>query len=1278
MGQITPDSSDALAREGSLRALYELAVLASGVRDPGEVAKLAVDHARLLLAADGAVVFAFDVTTGLLEPVQETESPVSEPPIAPGEGAIGIAFRTSKPVRIDDYQNWEHSIQESARRGMVSGLAVPLIAEDRPIGALGVWTLDQRAFTDSEVQLLSLIAAQLAPALQAARLTEEAQRKAQMFQALHEVAVAAAGVLAAEVLAKLVTERALQLLKADGAGLWWLDPEPGRLAQVAVVDTRQGAVADVEPGQGAIGLAYQKRRAVMIDDYQTWPGAIPQMLKKQVAALAAVPLVVGDRPAGSIAVWSYQRRRFDPEDIQLLALFAAQVAPAIESAHLTAQAAERARTFEALHELSVAAGGVLDPKGLASLAVDRATDLLEADSSALVWWDPEAELLRVLADNAEFELTAPEAGAMQGASGLAFQQRKAVIIGDYASWPGAHQTAVTHGVRSIAAVPLFAGDRPVGALVVRSRRAGAFDQAGGRLMSLLGAQVAPALEAARLLGQREAQAAAFRILHELAVAGGGVLIPQVLAGQAVNFALELTGSDAATLGVWDEASGVIVALAGTEVGWAPEDAPTPGVGALGVALESRREVVVDDYQTWAHAHPAGLREGFRSTLAVPLLVGDRALGALSVRRSTLDPYHREHVTLLSLLAAQVAPALAAARLVEERQHQAAAFVALHQLAVAAGGVLQAEDLAKLAVEQACELFNLERAALYWWDEASSRLVQLAFAGERGSTRLRSGVGTAGVAFAVVQAVEVGDYQNWESSSKWARQSGYQSALAVPLLVQDRPVGAITMSSRARRRFSSEETQLLTLLAAQVAPALEAARLYANLARSESRFRSLYDTIACGVLVQDPTGIVMDANRAAEEIFGLSLAQMRGRPSSELWEASDEDGAHDARPAMMALRSRQPVRNFTMRVLRRDGQARWLQADSIPVLNAAGEPAQVVSSLIDVTERRRAEAALKESEERFHAVFDRSAIGIARVGLDGDLIETNPALGSMLGYEAWELVGTPISALIHPEDFNPSVLTEMTAGRENGVQLEVRALRRNSTLMWGNATASLVRGEGGEPLFLIWMIEDISARKGQEAELEHQALHDALTGLPNRSLLHDRLLQAIRLGQRDEQPMALMMMDLDRFKDVNDTFGHHSGDLLLRAVAVRLTAELRASDTVARLGGDEFAIVMMGVDSEAFAAAAARKLLRALEPPFEIDGERFDVGASIGIALFPQHGDDADSLMRRADVAMYVAKRSGSGYAVYSPEEDTNSPERLALSGKQFSSCKFCYFSCKFR
>ena len=217
-------------------------------------------------------------------------------------------------------------------------------------------------------------------------------------------------------------------------------------------------------------------------------------------------------------------------------------------------------------------------------------------------------------------------------------------------------------------------------------------------------------------------------------------------------------------------------------------------------------------------------------------------------------------------------------------------------------------------------------------------------------------------------------------------------------------------------------------------------------------------------------------------------------------------------------------------------------------------------------------------------------------------------------------------------------------------------------MWGNATASMVKGDSGEPLFVIGMIEDISARKAQEAELEHQALHDALTGLPNRSLLQDRLLQAIRMGQRDQHPMALMMMDLDRFKDVNDTFGHHSGDLLLREVAVRLTAELRASDTVARLGGDEFAIVLMGVESESVAAAGARKLLRALEPPFEIDGERFDVGASIGIALFPQHGDGADALMRRADVAMYVAKRSGSGYAVYAPEEDTHSPERLALTG----------------
>jgi len=179
------------------------------------------------------------------------------------------------------------------------------------------------------------------------------------------------------------------------------------------------------------------------------------------------------------------------------------------------------------------------------------------------------------------------------------------------------------------------------------------------------------------------------------------------------------------------------------------------------------------------------------------------------------------------------------------------------------------------------------------------------------------------------------------------------------------------------------------------------------------------------------------------------------------------------------------------------------------------------------------------------------------------------------------------------------------------------------------------------------------------EMRSLAMTDALTGLPNRMLLHDRLRQALALAQREGTSLALMLMDLDRFKEVNDTLGHHYGDILLQQVGARVRAALRTSDTVARLGGDEFAVILPVTD-EAGAALAARNILAALEPPVVVDGHALDIRASIGVAIFPQHGDDAPGLLRRADVAMYVAKRARGGLSIYHEEHDHHSPRRLAL------------------
>lgn len=194
-----------------------------------------------------------------------------------------------------------------------------------------------------------------------------------------------------------------------------------------------------------------------------------------------------------------------------------------------------------------------------------------------------------------------------------------------------------------------------------------------------------------------------------------------------------------------------------------------------------------------------------------------------------------------------------------------------------------------------------------------------------------------------------------------------------------------------------------------------------------------------------------------------------------------------------------------------------------------------------------------------------------------------------------------------------------------------------------------------------LAEEIRRREHSEMTLQHLALHDGLTSLPNRSLLADRVQQALASCRRDRRPLALLLMDLDRFKEVNDTFGHHQGDLLLQEIGRRLRAGLREADTVARLGGDEFAVLLPLTDAHG-ASETARTLLEMLGAPIDLEDRAFEVSASIGIAVFPDHGDDSATLLRRADVAMYAAKRAGTGAAVYSPDQDQNSPDRVALVG----------------
>ena len=234
------------------------------------------------------------------------------------------------------------------------------------------------------------------------------------------------------------------------------------------------------------------------------------------------------------------------------------------------------------------------------------------------------------------------------------------------------------------------------------------------------------------------------------------------------------------------------------------------------------------------------------------------------------------------------------------------------------------------------------------------------------------------------------------------------------------------------------------------------------------------------------------------------------------------------------------------------------------------------------------------------------------------------------------------------------------------------LRRDLVFRAGVGGASLalapvvvVTSEHSLALIPLLLLPVLALYKGgrQAALNEYQALHDDLTGLPNRVLLHDRIHQSVLGIERDKSLVAVMLMDLDRFKEVNDTLGHHSGDLLLKQIGPRLRSILRESDTIARLGGDEFGILLPNVADRPAAVQVADKIKRALDLPFEIQGLKLNIEASIGIAFAPDHGREVETLIQRADVAMYVSKGSGSGYAIYAPEQDLHSPNRLALVGQ---------------
>ena len=450
-------------------------------------------------------------------------------------------------------------------------------------------------------------------------------------------------------------------------------------------------------------------------------------------------------------------------------------------------------------------------------------------------------------------------------------------------------------------------------------------------------------------------------------------------------------------------------------------------------------------------------------------------------------------------------------------------------------------------------------------------------------------------------------------------------------------------------------------------------------RAEERLRRVVEAAPNAMLMVDAKGGIVLVNSQTEKLFGYTRDELLKLPIEALLPQRFR-GHHEryrqgffAQPDTRAMGAGRDLFG-----LRKDGIEVPIEIGLNPLQTEEG--AFVLASVIDITERLNAEKIVRAAQANAlrQSILDSLPFSVVATDLDGRILSVNPAAERLLGYDRQALIGHS-ALLVHdpaelerraaelsqqsgfpiPANFQVIVAS---SSQDTADEREWTYVRRDGTRLPVNIAMTAMRDELGKVHGFLKVAYDITQRKQSEAVIRHMAHHDALTGLPNRTLLLERLSQAIRQARRNRINLAVLMLDIDHFKRVNDSLGHQVGDRLLLAVARSLQNRIRDVDTVARLGGDEFVILLNHVASRESLAAPIADIARAISTPIQVGEQELLVTPSIGGCLFPDDGDDADTLLKHADTAMYHAKSAGrSNFQWFTPSMQQQNQERLAIS-----------------
>ena len=429
-----------------------------------------------------------------------------------------------------------------------------------------------------------------------------------------------------------------------------------------------------------------------------------------------------------------------------------------------------------------------------------------------------------------------------------------------------------------------------------------------------------------------------------------------------------------------------------------------------------------------------------------------------------------------------------------------------------------------------------------------------------------------------------------------------------------------------------------------------------LAESEVRFSSMFNSMPDAVMFIDLGRHIVLNNPAANTLFGYDEKELIGHSTQLLYADIDDF----IKQGELRFDPEQGGSNlpFQVRFKRKDGSLFWSETLGVKVLDDSDVQIGFITIVRDITERLQAE----EEMRKLYSAVEQSIDGVLLADKHGKIEYVNSAVEQMLGYQRVELIGKSLGLLeldIQPD----AIYTSMWESLEKGEAFESTFVnrRKNGETFYQEESISPIRNENGVVTHFVSISRDVSYEVETQGRIQHMAFHDQLTGLPNRLLFRDRVEHAVRCAERDMTLLPVMFIDLDRFKDINDTLGHQVGDQLLERASERLSSLIRNGDTIARLGGDEFMVLIDGVTNVDGVARLAAVLIESFDSPFVIDEHELFVTASIGIAVYPNDASNIDDLFRAADTAMYRAKAEGrNAYQMFNAEMASNVLERVTV------------------